>query len=126
MSGKQRIAFLCHPYHRGGVTRWMADAAIAYAQKGLEVYFITVDPEKEFFSAKGRETLLQLLAEQKGIVKLVKVKAGSEFEFGTTEYRAYVYQKLLAQLPPGTPVILSDDVAVWAAGASLHESCPII
>jgi len=126
MSDKQRIAFLCHPYHRGGVTRWMADAAIGYAKRGMEVYFVTVEPAKEFFSAKGRETLLQLLSKEQNSVHILKVKAGSEFEFGTTEYRAYVYKKLLAELPPGTPVILSDDIAVWEAATALHNSYPIV
>lgn len=126
MSNKQSIAFLCHPYHRGGVTRWMADAAIGYAQKGLQVYFVTVEPVKEFFSAKGRETLLQLLSKENSPVHILSAKAGSEFEFGTTEYRAYVYRKLIATLPIGTPIILSDDVAVWEAATSLHRSFPVI
>ena len=126
MSNKHSIAFLCHPYHRGGVTRWMADAAIAYAQQGLEVYFITVEPVKEFFSAKGRETLLQLLSKERNAVRIFKAKAGGEFEFGTIEYRAYVYKKLLAQLPSGTPVIVSDDIAVWEAATSLHKSYPVV
>ncbi len=126
MSNKQRIAFLCHPYHRGGVTRWMADAAIAFAKSGFEVYFITVEPTKEFYSAKGRETLLQLLAKESSTINILKANAGSEFEFGTNEYRAYVYSKQLSQLPVGTPVVLSDDSAVWEAAVSLYRSYPII
>jgi glycosyltransferase involved in cell wall biosynthesis len=126
MNNKQSIAFLCHPYHRGGVTRWMADAAIAYAKKGMDVYFITVAPAKEFFNAKGRETLLQLLAKEPNNVKAITAKAGYEFEFGTPQYRVYVYKQLLVQLPAGTPIILSDDHAVWAAATALHRSYPIV
>ncbi len=126
MSDKQKIAFLCHPYHRGGVTRWMADAAIACARNGHEVYFITVAPVKEFVSAKGRETLLQLLTGENNPVRIIKAAAGREFEFGTAAYRSYVYKKLLAKLPPGTPVVPSDDMAVWDAAASLYESYPVI
>jgi len=126
MNEVQRIAFVCHPYHRGGVTRWMADAAIAFAEKRMDVYFVTVEPVTEFHSAKGRETLLHLLSREPNIVRILKAKAGHEFEFGTAEYRAYIYRKLLVQLPIGTPVILSDDAVVWAATASLYTSYPII
>lgn len=126
MAGKQQIAFLCHPYHRGGVTRWMADAAIAFARIGLEVYFVTVDPVKEFLSAKGRETLLQLLAKEPNTVKTITAKVGYEFELGTPQYRAYIYRQLLVQLPVGTPVILSDDRVVWEAATSLHDIYPVI
>ena len=122
----KKIAFLCHPYHRGGVTRWMADAAIALAKQGHEVYFITVEPGKEFFSAKGRETLLQLLGKNANTVKIIKTGVGYEFEFGTPGYRAWVYKKLIAALPAGTPIILSDDHAVWEAAVSLHQSYPVV
>ena len=54
----------------------MADAAIAFAKRGLEVYFVTVGPIKEFFSAKGRETLLQLLNKEPGLVKTITAPAG--------------------------------------------------
>ncbi len=126
MAYKQKIAFFCHPYHRGGVTRWMADAAIAYDKQGLEVYFVTVDPVKEFFSAKGRETLIQLLAKEPNGVKIISAKAGYEFEFGTAEYRAYVYKQLLVKLPAGTPIILSDDRVVWEAATALYELYPVV
>jgi len=119
---KKRIAFVCHPYHRGGVTRWMADAAIAAAAGGHEVYFITVEPAQVFFSGKGRETMLQLLAKEPNTVQTIKTKAGREFEFGTPEYRAFVYKKLIVQLPRGVPLILSDDAVVWEAATYLHGS----
>ncbi len=126
MAQKQKIAFLCHPYHRGGVTRWMADAAIAFDKKGLEVYFVTVDPIKEFYSAHGRETLLQLLAKVPNNIQAITAKTGYEFEFGTPEYRAFIYRQLLAQLPPGTPIILSDDYVVWASAIAMQSCFPIV
>ncbi|MCW3124002.1 MAG: hypothetical protein JWQ38_3494 [Flavipsychrobacter sp.] len=126
MTEKRRIAFLCHPYHRGGVTRWMADAAITLASKGHTIYFITVEPVKEFFSAKGKETMLQLLAKDGNKVNVIKSSAGYEFEFGTDEYRAYVYKKLLARLPAGTPVILSDSAPTWDAATALYGSYPVV
>jgi glycosyltransferase involved in cell wall biosynthesis len=126
LTGKQKIAFLCHPYHRGGVTRWMADAALAFAKRGLEVYFVTVAPAKEFFSGKGRETLLQLLNKEPGLVKTITAPVSYEFEFGTPAYKAFVYKKLLVQLPPGTPIILSDDQAVWEAAAAVYAAYPMV
>ena len=126
MSRNNKIAFLCHPYHRGGVTRWMADAAAAFAEAGKEVYFVTVEPKKAFFSAKGRETLLQLLATQNSKARIISARVGYEFEFGTPEYRSFIYKKLIAQLPPGTPVIVSDDAVVWASATALCATYPVI
>ncbi len=124
---KNRIAFLCHPYHRGGVTRWMADAAIAYAARGMEVYFVTVEPTTEFYSGKGKETMLQLLSKTKNNVRKISTGIGREFEFGLPAANAHVYKKLmLANVPIGTPVILSDDSTVWIAGSALHEAYPIV
>jgi len=126
MTSRQHIAFLCHPYHRGGVTRWMADAAIALSLAGHETYFVTIDPVTQFRSAKGRETMLQLIAREQNKIHIVSTAVGSEFEFGLQEYRIYVYKRLLVRLPMGTPVILSDDPAVWAAAAELHDCYPVV
>jgi glycosyltransferase involved in cell wall biosynthesis len=126
VANQQKIAFLCHPYHRGGVTRWMADAAIAYASRGTEVYFITPEPMSEFFSAKGRETLLQLLAPAGDSVHRVTTKVDYEFEFGTPQYKAYIYKQLITKVPPGTPIILSDDNAVWEAATYMRSAYPIV
>lgn len=120
----KRLAFLCHPYHRGGVTRWMADAAMA-ATATHEVYFVTVEPTVPFFSAGGRETLLQLITNSDRIHR-VSQPVGREFEFGEPQYREYIYSKLLSKVPPGTPVILSDDHAVWEAATHHYETYPIV
>lgn len=122
----KNIAFLCHPYHRGGVTRWMADAAIAAATDGHEVWFITVTPVTEFFSAKGRETMLQIIAPKNKSVHILTANVGYEFEFGTPAYRAFIYRQMIAQLPAGTPVILSDDAAVWQAATTMQHTCPVV
>jgi len=120
-----KVAFLCHPYHRGGVTRWMADAAMYFAQIGWEVYFAAPNPTVEFFSARGRESMITLLNKDKN-VRLISLSAGREFEFGTSEYRTYIYKKLLLQLPLGIPVIVSDDSCVWDAACSLSSSFPVV
>ncbi len=126
MAKGKRIAFICHPYHRGGVTRWMADAANEWSGQGNEVYFVTVDPVKEFHSAHGKETLIQLIRKNDQGVKLLTEPAGYEFEFGTPEYRTWIYKKLIAQIPAGTPIILSDDHSVWAAATALNTYYPVI
>ena len=126
MTANKSIAFLCHPYHRGGVTRWMADAAIAFARQGWQVYFVTVAPSVTFFSGKGRETLIQLIQKGDAAVKIFSESVGYEFEFGTQEYRAYIYRRQLQNVPPGTPVILSDDATVWDAAAPLYDTYPLV
>ena len=127
MSAKQRIAFLCHAYHRGGVTRWMADAAIAFAGKGYEVFFVTVVPAHEFISAGGREQIISLLRNYTSIMQVISCKVDFTFEFGTEEYRASIYKRLVAaNVPAGTPVIVSDDSSVWHAAAAIADKYPMI
>jgi glycosyltransferase involved in cell wall biosynthesis len=104
----------------------MADAALAFAKEGYQVYFITVEPGRTFFSAKGKETLLDLLGKEENAIHIIKKKVGREFEFGTSEYRAFVYEKLLLRVPLGTPVIISDDETIWKAATFLNASYPVI
>lgn len=104
----------------------MADAAIASAVAGHEVFFLTVEPESVFFSGRGRETMLQLLGCGKGPVKIIKCAVGYEFEFGTDEYRAYIYKQLVAQLPAFTPIILSDNEPTWIAATAFYGTYPIV
>jgi len=127
MDTAKSIAFLCHPYHRGGVTRWMADAAIAWSLQGHEVYFITLEPSREFHSGKGRETMLQLLSKKEHRIKVFAAKVAWEFEFGLPAYNASVYEQLLVRhIPPGTPIILSDDAFVWQGATQLHAMFPVV
>ncbi len=127
MIEEKRIAFLCHPYHRGGVTRWMADAAREASSIGYETYFITVEPRSRFNSAGTRETMIELLKTGGSATKVFSTKVGYEFEFGTEEYRAAVYGGLVkAHVPVGTPVIVSDDSAVWKGAASVADTHPMV
>lgn len=127
MNTTGNIAFVCHPYHRGGVTRWMADAAMAAARQGKTVYFVTVVPSRPFVSAGGREPIVQLFAATSGLVHIVAQPAGFTFEFGTEDFRAGIYRSLiLAHVPQGTPIIVSDDMAAWAAAASVAGKYPMI
>ena len=104
----------------------MADAAIAFARNGWDVYFVSVEPTSPFFSGKGRETMLQLLQKGNAPVRIISAKAGREFEFGTQRYREFVYKQLLAKVPKGTPVILSDDVAIWEAATFMNGTYPVV
>ena len=125
MTSIKKIAFLCHPYHRGGVTRWMADAAIAAAESGAEVYFVTVEPARAFVSAGGRETMVDLLRGHSE-VKVVSRRVNFTFEFGSEDYRASVYSSLVhSGVPVGVPVIVSDDPAVWSGAASIADKYPM-
>jgi glycosyltransferase involved in cell wall biosynthesis len=121
------LAFMCHPYHRGGVTRWMADAASYLAELGHNIFFITIEPSTEFYSGGKRETMVQLLKKGCSHLHLITASKGHEFEFGTLAYKQNIYRKLVADnLPKGTPIILSDDEAVWVAATSLYKSYKII
>lgn len=121
------IAFLCHPYHRGGVTRWMADAAMAFAERGWQCYFVTPSPVESFHSAGAAETMIHLLRSAPASLKVISESVGGEFEFGTPEYKTYIYCRLLAAgVPVGTPIILSDDAAVWAAAGQMSAAYPFV
>ena len=105
----------------------MVDAAVSLSKRGHEVYFITVSPPKEFIRARGAGgTILQLLGHEDNKVTAISKNVGYEFEFGTPEYRAWIYKKLILKLPNGTPLILSDDKGVWEAATYLHSSYPVI
>ena len=127
MNDLKKVAFICHPYHRGGVTRWMADAALYFAGLGYEVSFFTVRPRKPFKSGKNAETMISLLGAGHKNLKVFSAAVDGTFEFGTPDYGSYVYRKLLTtHLAPGTPLILSDDLKVWIAATDLAASYPII
>lgn len=122
-----RLGFVCHPYHRGGVTRWMADAAIYAAKNGYEVYFVTVVPKVPFYSSGGRETMYELMAPYANIMRLVTEAAGHEFELGSEAYRMDVYRRLIKeQVPNGTYLIPSDDKGVWDAVGSLTQKYAMV
>jgi len=123
----QQIALLCHPYHRGGVTRWMADVAMSAAKHGTKVWFVTVAPSTPFLSSGGREPMIDLLAKDIPNLTLVTEPAGFEFEFGTETYRTSRYVSLIETIiPTGTAIIVSDDMAVWAAAAAVADRYPMV
>lgn len=123
------VAFLCHPYHRGGVTRWMVDAAAELRRRGTPVWFVAPEPRAPFVSGAGRPTmaaLVRALAPAERPV-LLAPRVGVSFELGTHAYRTTIYAKAIRRgVPSGTPVIVSDDAAVWKAAAAVGDSHPMI
>lgn len=126
MAVQKKIAFLSKPFHKGGVTRWMVDAAVYMSNTGYEVYFLAVEPKYEFVIGKAKETAMKLLADEQHKVHIVKKMVGHSFEFGTPGYITEVYRDLLKQLEPGTPVIIADYDLIWKAAASLANTYPMI
>lgn len=123
------LAFLCYPYHRGGVTRWMADLAIEVVRRGGKSWFVTPQPRSPFVNGRGRPTMVDLFsglpAEERPII--VAPAVGSMFEFGTAAYRTSVYALALqSSVPVGVPVVVSNDPNTWAAAAALSPRNPMI
>jgi Glycosyltransferase len=104
----------------------MVDAAIEWA-KTEPVFFITVEPRKPFYSAGGKETIIELLGKEKSNIQVVKKTVGWEFEFGTSDYRRSVYEELISEnVPRGTSIILSDDATIWSTSTNLFAHYKII
>jgi glycosyltransferase involved in cell wall biosynthesis len=123
------LAFLCHPYHRGGVTRWMVDAAAEWVERGNACWFVTPRPREPFASGAGRPALAEMVESLSPNHQpaLVTPDAGAEFEFGTEGYRARVYARAIVRgVPQGVPVVVSDDPAAWRAVAILRGRNPLI
>lgn len=122
------LVFLCHPYHRGGVTSWMASAAKESAKQGIITYFVTLRPIKPFISAGESITMLNLLNNiDKQKLKLITYNVGYEFELGTEEYRSLIYKDLIVKyIPKGTPIVLSDDSSAWLAACLIANLYPIV
>lgn len=123
------VAMLCHPYHRGGVTRWMIDAAEEWRRRGSAVWFVTPWPRRPFTGGAGRPPMMELLNAAPPELRptVVAPVVGWQFELGTSAYRRHVYAKaVLKGVPAGVPVIVSDDPAVWAAGALCARRNPLI
>jgi glycosyltransferase involved in cell wall biosynthesis len=116
------IAFVCHAYHRGGVTRWMVDAALHWART-QKVFFVTVEPATPFLTAGKNEPVLDLLRQGDAAnVEIITEKVNWKFEFGSAEYKLAVYTRLMSRVPVGATVILSDDPTVWSLSSLLHGS----
>jgi len=105
----------------------MVDAAAHAASAGHSVWFVTVQPSAEFHNSGGRESIWSLLQPHSGSITVVTERARYEFEFGTEEYRAAIYAKLVGKgVPQGVPVIISDDRAVWAGAAAVAGRNPMV
>lgn len=121
------IAFVCHPYHRGGVTRWMVDMVIAYQKQGYETHFITVQPRQRFISAGKSETMIQLLRTSGYEGRIAAQPVGHTFELAGNAYRAAVYKSSIEKsVPKGSAIILSDDYAVWQGACALASDYKVI
>ena len=123
------LAFICQPYHRGGVTRWMVEAAAEWRRRGCDSWFVVPRPRRPFPSGAGRPLVTELIDALPRDRQPTRVEpaVGYEFELGTSAYRADVYARAtLDGVPAGVPVIVSDDAAAWEAGATLAGRNPFV
>ena len=58
---------------------------------------------------------------------IIAPEVGDSFEFGTSAYRAAEYTAaVVANVPAGVPMIVSNDAATWEAGAHVCGRNPMI
>ncbi|MBX2943815.1 MAG: glycosyltransferase [Cyclobacteriaceae bacterium] len=120
------ICFISHPYHRGGVTQWMAHAFNYWDRSIGQVYFLSINPREDFISGGNRPLILELLDDQYKD-NIFSVPVSTSFELGATEYKASIYKKLIERhIPKGAVLIPSDDEACWRAAASVASSYKMI
>lgn len=123
---ENRICFLCHPYHRGGVTQWMANAFNVWNARIGNASFVTIKPRSQFISALERPEIISLL-DQRYSKNVLFSSGGRIFELSNVEYRAKQYSDLLKTfLPVGVPVVPSDDESCWMAAATCSDTNPMI
>ncbi|HJU69141.1 MAG TPA: glycosyltransferase family 4 protein [Gemmatimonadaceae bacterium] len=124
------VAFLCQPYHRGGVTRWMVDAASEWVRRDQgRCWLVAPLPRSPFVNGAGRPTIVELAETLPSGVRprIAAPVVGSEFEFGTCDYRARVLARALQQtLPAGVPIVVSDDPATWRGSSLVRGRHPLI
>lgn len=123
------VGLVCNPYHRGGITRWMVELASEWRRRDGECWFVVPRPRKTFVSAGGRPTVLELIEKEPAELRPIVIApdVGAEFEFGTEPSRAQVYSEATtAGLPPGVPLIVSDDSAAWMAAACMAQRHPLV
>jgi glycosyltransferase involved in cell wall biosynthesis len=127
--GNDSFAFVCHPYHRGGVTRWMVDAAVEWARRGGRSYFVCPRPGYPFLSAGSQPPVMNLVDEEdpRRTVTRVSDVVGVRYELGTERYRASVILGLIrSSVPSGSALVLSDEPAVWRAASALAADYPVV
>jgi len=109
------IAFICHPFHRGGVTDWMMEGFLELQKRNYTSYFITVQPTHGFFG-KDRPLMLDIVGQKNNNKDLFSEKAGTSFELGNNSYKALRYANIIKKnVPKGAVLIPSDDEALWQA-----------
>lgn len=129
MDNERRLAFLCSPYHRGGIERWMVDFASEWRRQNGESWFVVPRPRAPFVNGVGRPTVSDMLETLPPDVRphIARVPVGDQFEFGTEAYRASVYAATASgAIPPGVPIVVSDDPGAWRAAAWLSGRNPFI
>lgn len=126
-ASKPRIAFLCSPYHRGGIERWLVDFASEWHRKHGSSWFV-VAPRVPFVNGVGRPTVSDMLdaLSPRDRPRITRVDVGDRFGFGTEAYRASVYAEAAQAIPSGVPIVVSDDPAAWRAAAWLSGRNPFI
>lgn len=118
------MVFVCHPYHRGGVTSWMGNAFLECKSLKIPSKFITVKPKKQFISGGNRPTMSSLIGESEDAHY---IEVGLNFELATQEFRINVYRNLiLKHVPKGSALIPSDDEACWIACLTLSEFYKVV
>lgn len=118
------MAFVCHPYHRGGVTSWMSNAFLECQSTGISSKFITIKPKKPFISGGNRPTMSSLVGSSSDVHQS---ELGLDFELGNQEFRINAYRKLILKyVPTGACLIPSDDEACWIACLSVSRLYKVI
>lgn len=118
------MVFVCHPYHRGGVTSWMCNAFLECKFLGIPTKFITVKPNKHFISGGNRPTISSLIGESDDIHQM---QVGLNFELATQEFRIDFYRNLiLKNVPKGAALIPSDDEACWIACLTVSKFYKVV
>jgi glycosyltransferase involved in cell wall biosynthesis len=125
----RRLAFVCSPYHRGGIERWMVDFASEWRRQHGDSWFVVPRPRVPFVNGVGRPTVSDMLDTLPidDRPQIARVPVGDRFEFGTEAYRASVYAAAaVGAVPAGVPIIVSDDRAAWRAAAWLSGRNPFV
>jgi glycosyltransferase involved in cell wall biosynthesis len=107
----------------------MVDFASEWRRQHGESWFVVPHPRAPFVNGVGRPTVSDMLdtLPHDDRPRIVRVPAGDRFEFGTEVYRASVYAATaIREIPPGVPIIVSDDRAAWRAAAWLSARNPFI
>lgn len=117
-----KVCFISHPYHRGGVTSWTIDMVNHLSENESVAPIVCPEPTVEFISGGGRSTIVDLL-DKRGY----HPKVGRSYELGTMEYKASVLaDNILKHIPAGTVLIPSDDEACWIACSMVADKYPVI